>query len=77
MLQGSLDSSGPRFTPLVVVELASDTKEEAIAWLLSRIRDQQQKGGEHVGVDPLKPKISFDCVFYHSVLLNPGIFPRC
>lgn len=63
MLQGSLDSSGPRFTPLVVVELASDTKEEAIAWILSRIRDQQQNGGVHIGVDPLNSKICFDCVF--------------
>ena len=43
MLQG--DSSGSRFSPLVVLELAADTKEEAIAWLLSRIRDKQQNGG--------------------------------
>lgn len=41
----STDSCGSRFTPLVVVELASDTNEEAIAWLLSRIRDTQQNGG--------------------------------
>lgn len=46
----SVDSSGSRFTPLVVVELASDTKEEAIAWLLSRIRDRQQNGGVDVRV---------------------------
>lgn len=39
------DSYGSKFTPLVVVELASDTKEEAIAWLLDRIRDKQQNGG--------------------------------
>lgn len=41
-MQPSLDIS---FTPLVVVELASNTKEEAIKWLLSRIRDKQQSGG--------------------------------
>uniref|UniRef100_A0A8D0A2F2 Anoctamin n=1 Tax=Sander lucioperca TaxID=283035 RepID=A0A8D0A2F2_SANLU len=40
------DSSGSRFTPLVVLELASDTNQDAIAWLLSRIRDQQQDGGQ-------------------------------
>uniref|UniRef100_A0A673CEI1 Uncharacterized protein n=1 Tax=Sphaeramia orbicularis TaxID=375764 RepID=A0A673CEI1_9TELE len=46
MLQGkSTDGSGSRFTPLVVLELVSDTKEEAIAWLLGRIRDRQQDGG--------------------------------
>lgn len=38
-------SSGTRFTPMVVLELASDAKEEAIVWLLSRIRDRQQDGG--------------------------------
>lgn len=41
-------SSGTRFTPLVALELASDTKEEAIAWLLSRIRDKQQNGGGQI-----------------------------
>lgn len=52
MLQGpSVDSSGTRFTPLVVVELASDTKEETITWLLRRIRDQQQNGGVEVRVN--------------------------
>lgn len=48
MLYGSVDSSGSSFTPLVVLELASDTKEEAIAWLLGRIRDRQQNGGVEV-----------------------------
>ena len=41
-------SNGPKFTPLVVLELASDTKEEAIAWLLSRIKDTQQHGGMEI-----------------------------
>uniref|UniRef100_A0A3Q3J4Q6 Anoctamin n=1 Tax=Monopterus albus TaxID=43700 RepID=A0A3Q3J4Q6_MONAL len=45
----NIDSSGCSFTPLVVLELASDTKEETIAWLLSRIRDQQINGGEGDG----------------------------
>ena len=54
MLQGpSVDSSGSRFTPLVVVELASETKEETITWLLRRIRDHQQNGGEGVSVNVL------------------------
>lgn len=45
MAEHAVDSSGARFTPLVALELASDTKEEAIVWLLSRIRDKQQNGG--------------------------------
>lgn len=45
-------SSSPGFTPLVVLELASDTKEEACAWLLSRIRDPQRSGGVEVTLLP-------------------------
>lgn len=44
-MEGSGDNSSPGFTPLVVLELASDTKEEAIQWLLNRIEDSQQNGG--------------------------------
>lgn len=40
------DISGAGFTPLVVVELAKNTNQEAIGWLLGRIRDEQQGGGE-------------------------------
>lgn len=50
----SVDSSGCRFSPLVVVELASDTAEETIAWLLSRIRDKQQNGGENIRMHHLQ-----------------------
>ncbi|CAI5663459.1 unnamed protein product [Oreochromis niloticus] len=58
MLQeSSVDSSGSRFAPLVVLELASDTKEEAITWLLSRIRDRQQNGGAELLVEQLGPGI--------------------
>ena len=39
------DSDGSTFVPLVVIELVSETKEEAIAWLLNRVRDKQQDGG--------------------------------
>jgi hypothetical protein len=39
------DSHGSTFAPLVVIELVSETKEEAIAWLLNRVRDKQQDGG--------------------------------
>ncbi|KAM4632897.1 anoctamin-10 [Polymixia lowei] len=46
---------GFRFTPLVVVELALDTKEEAITWLLSRITDKQQNGGAELLVEQLSP----------------------
>ncbi|CAB1446163.1 unnamed protein product [Pleuronectes platessa] len=53
----SVDSSGSTFTPLVVVELASDTKEEAIGWLLGRIRDKQQNGGAEMLVEQLGPGV--------------------
>lgn len=69
MLQGSVDSSGSTFTPLVVVELASDTKEEAIAWLLNRIRDKQQNGGMEVRVYPLSSNFCFHCLPLHLALL--------
>uniref|UniRef100_A0AAQ4NRR5 Anoctamin n=1 Tax=Gasterosteus aculeatus aculeatus TaxID=481459 RepID=A0AAQ4NRR5_GASAC len=45
----------PSFTPRVVLELASDTKEEAITWLLSRIRDTQYNGGTELLVEQLGP----------------------
>uniref|UniRef100_A0A3P8SIX6 Anoctamin n=1 Tax=Amphiprion percula TaxID=161767 RepID=A0A3P8SIX6_AMPPE len=51
------DRSGFRFTPLVVVELASNIKEETIAWLLSRIRDQQQNGGAELFAEQLGPSV--------------------
>ncbi len=51
------DSDVSSFTPLVVLELADDTKAEAITWLLNRIREKQQNGGEtpgmlHLGKEP-------------------------
>lgn len=47
------DSDASPFTPLVVLELAHDTKAEAIAWLLNRIRDKQRNGGAELLVDQL------------------------
>lgn len=47
------DSDVSSFTPLVVLELADDTKAEAITWLLNRIRDKQQNGGAELLVDQL------------------------
>lgn len=55
--ESSVDSSGCRFSPLVVVELASDTAEETIAWLLSRIRDKQQNGGAELLVEQMGPGV--------------------
>lgn len=54
----SFSDSDVSFTPLVVLELADDTKTEAIAWLLNRIRDKQQNGGETP--DMLNPGIQTD-----------------
>uniref|UniRef100_A0A9J7ZVR2 Anoctamin n=1 Tax=Cyprinus carpio carpio TaxID=630221 RepID=A0A9J7ZVR2_CYPCA len=47
------DSDVSSFTPLVVLELADDTKAEAITWLLNRIRDKQKNGGAELLVDQL------------------------
>uniref|UniRef100_A0A672Q3L0 Anoctamin n=1 Tax=Sinocyclocheilus grahami TaxID=75366 RepID=A0A672Q3L0_SINGR len=47
------DSDVSSFTPLVVLELADDTKAEAITWLLNRIRGKQQNGGAELLVDQL------------------------
>ncbi|XP_048117489.1 anoctamin-10 isoform X1 [Alosa alosa] len=47
------DSDGTAFTPMVVLELAEDTSEEAIKWLLSRIRDKEQNGGAELLVEQL------------------------
>lgn len=44
------DSDGTVFTPMVVLELAEDTSEEAIKWLLGRIRDKEQNGGKLIAV---------------------------
>lgn len=44
-MQQSVDVTGTSFTPLVVVELAANTTEEAIKWLLSRIRGKRDFGG--------------------------------
>uniref|UniRef100_A0A4W5M9N5 Anoctamin n=1 Tax=Hucho hucho TaxID=62062 RepID=A0A4W5M9N5_9TELE len=49
------DSDGSTFAPLVVIELALETKEEAIAWLLNRVRDKQQYGGAELLVEQLTP----------------------
>uniref|UniRef100_A0A3Q4MA82 Anoctamin n=1 Tax=Neolamprologus brichardi TaxID=32507 RepID=A0A3Q4MA82_NEOBR len=87
MLQeSSVDSSGSRFAPLVVLELASDTKEEAVAWLLSRIRDRQQNGGDGDGflsmaecqyvikheLDTLRAKEETNVPGYSHAKLYPG-----
>ncbi|XP_051574061.1 anoctamin-10-like isoform X2 [Myxocyprinus asiaticus] len=47
------DSDVFSFTPLVVLELADDTKTEAMTWLLNRIRDKQQSGGAELLVEQL------------------------
>ncbi|KAI1885680.1 hypothetical protein AGOR_G00206310 [Albula goreensis] len=47
------DSDGAEFVPLVVIELAEDIKEEAVTWLLNRIKDKQQLGGAELLVDQL------------------------
>ncbi|MEQ2303245.1 hypothetical protein AMECASPLE_014768, partial [Ameca splendens] len=51
------DRSSSPFDPLVVLELVSDTKEEAVTWLLSRIRDPPQIGGAGLLVEQLGPGV--------------------
>ncbi|XP_028670428.2 anoctamin-10-like [Erpetoichthys calabaricus] len=38
------------FTPMVVIELVSNTKEEAIQWLVKKIRDKKEQGGADLKV---------------------------
>lgn len=58
-MQQSVDVPGTIFTPLVVVELATNTTEEAIKWLLNRIRDKQEIGGVEHTVELLDCSVSF------------------
>ncbi|XP_048849195.1 anoctamin-10 [Brienomyrus brachyistius] len=58
-----------QFTPLVVCELAEDTKEEAVEWLLSRIKEKQRNGGAEFQVSQLLPALSQD-----DKKENPNIF---
>ncbi|KAJ0000058.1 hypothetical protein NQD34_011900 [Periophthalmus magnuspinnatus] len=49
--------SAESFSPLVVLELVSDTQEGAITWLLQRIRDKQRDGGAELLVEQLGPGV--------------------
>ncbi|CAM4697705.1 unnamed protein product [Leuciscus chuanchicus] len=62
------DSDVSSFTPLVVLELADDTKAEAITWLLNRIRDKQQNGGAELLVDQVLLPVQDD------QKSNPNVF---
>ncbi|XP_067888676.1 anoctamin-10 [Heterodontus francisci] len=42
------------FTPLVILELAKDTQEETIEWLIQRIKDRKHLGGAYLSIRPLK-----------------------
>uniref|UniRef100_A0A3Q2CM63 Anoctamin n=1 Tax=Cyprinodon variegatus TaxID=28743 RepID=A0A3Q2CM63_CYPVA len=53
MMVPPADSSA--FSPLVVLELLPDTKQEAITWLLGRIREPQETGGAGLLVEQLGP----------------------
>ncbi|XP_066547474.1 anoctamin-10 [Amia ocellicauda] len=64
----NLDNGGLSFTPLVVIELAKDTKEEAVSWLLKRVKDKQRDGGADLFVEQL-PKDVWD-----SANENPNLF---
>uniref|UniRef100_A0A8C1I3P6 Anoctamin n=1 Tax=Cyprinus carpio carpio TaxID=630221 RepID=A0A8C1I3P6_CYPCA len=80
------DSDVSSFTPLVVLELADDTKAEAITWLLNRIRDKQKNGGDGEGflsdaecqyiikheLDTLRAKNEEHVPGYPKVKLYPG-----
>lgn len=52
----------------MAIELAEDIKEEAVAWLLNRIKDNQQLGGAELLVDQL-PKAD-----QSDKKVNPNIF---
>uniref|UniRef100_A0AAY4CMB6 Anoctamin n=1 Tax=Denticeps clupeoides TaxID=299321 RepID=A0AAY4CMB6_9TELE len=48
------DAGGAAFAPLVVLELATHAKEEAVTWLLGRIRDDERNGGAELLVQQLQ-----------------------
>ncbi|KAM8846713.1 anoctamin-10 [Synchiropus picturatus] len=56
------------FTPLVVLELTPDVKEEAVTWLLRRIRDSQHSGGAELLIEQLS--LGFDA----DKKENPNLF---
>ncbi|XP_028673774.1 LOW QUALITY PROTEIN: anoctamin-10 [Erpetoichthys calabaricus] len=47
------DESGLSFTPLVVIELASNTEEDAVKWLTKRISDKKEDGGADLKITAL------------------------
>ncbi|XP_006030338.1 anoctamin-10 isoform X3 [Alligator sinensis] len=49
----AFDTFEPHFRPLVVIELAKDTKEETKEWLTQRIEDKKKNGGAQLLVKPL------------------------
>ncbi|KAM3614921.1 uncharacterized protein V6R79_020806 [Siganus canaliculatus] len=57
MLHEAVDTRGTPFNPLVVVELSSCIKEEAITWLLRRITDPQKNGGAELLVQQMGPGV--------------------
>ncbi|XP_048385780.1 anoctamin-10 [Stegostoma tigrinum] len=42
------------FTPLVILELAKDTREETTEWLIQKIKDAKHFGGAHLRIRPLE-----------------------
>lgn len=66
----TVGDDGSRFSPLVVVELAPDAKEEAVAWLMSKIRDGEQNGGAQLLVEQLGPGVGGA----DSQKENPNVF---
>lgn len=73
-MQQWVDISGTSFSPLVVVELATNTTEEAIKWLLGRIRDKQQSGGVERRADLLYSRV---CFLYLQLHVHVCQVPTC
>ncbi|XP_037830354.1 anoctamin-10 isoform X2 [Kryptolebias marmoratus] len=72
----AVDSSSSGFIPRVVLELASNTKEEAAAWLLSRIRDPQRNGGAELLVEQLGPGVGAQEKDNPNLFLVGASWPR-
>ncbi|KAJ8415704.1 hypothetical protein AAFF_G00402610 [Aldrovandia affinis] len=47
------EGDGHTFAPLVAIELSEDIKEEAVTWLMNRIKDRPQQGGADLLVEQL------------------------
>uniref|UniRef100_A0A8D2KI85 Anoctamin n=1 Tax=Urocitellus parryii TaxID=9999 RepID=A0A8D2KI85_UROPR len=65
----ALDTYESSFTPLVVIELAQDVKEETKEWLKNRIIAKKKDGGAQLLFKPLLNKYETETLEHHNLYL--------